>query len=113
MSGVFGEKESAVGADFQLWREVSEELADHWATFCYRCGACVLDCPAAKYGSGFNPRDIMFKARYGLAGKFLVKDSVLWQCFKCRTCKERCPQDVSPVDMITVLRQMLSELIHT
>ena len=95
------------------WRpEQAEELGDTWADFCYSCGACLSDCPAAKYGTGFNPREIMLKVRYGLGGRLLVDHSILWQCFQCDNCRERCPQEVKPVDVIRVLRGMLANLVH-
>ena len=75
-------------------------------------GACVPDCPAAKFGTGFDPREIVLKVRYGLAGELLVERSVLWQCFKCYRCYQSCPQPVKPVEMFAWLRKLLPEVVH-
>jgi len=79
--------------------------------FCRECGACVTGCLAAKFGSGFDPREIMLKVRYGLADRLLTEHSVLWQCFQCNGCHERCPSPVKPVEVITCLREMLPERV--
>jgi heterodisulfide reductase subunit C len=111
MSELIDQKEDLFNVDFAFWRDESQENADYWAIFCQQCGACITSCPAQKHGSNFNPREIMLKARYGLAGTLLVKDSILWQCFNCGTCRDRCPQEQSPADVISQLRKLLVEVL--
>ena len=97
-------KDGAVAVDIGLWREEVDGLADFWSSFCCKCNACVPGCPAARHGEGFNPRDIVLKARFGLGDKL---PSILRQCFQCYRCFDRCPQEVKPVEVIASLKQML------
>ena len=112
MSDAPVDKDRAANVEFALWCEQAEDLADAWASFCHNCGACITQCTAAKFGNGFNPRDIVLKARYGLGGKLLVEESVLWQCFKCYGCYECCPLGLKPVEVIAALRAMLEESVY-
>lgn len=114
MSATVSNQDDPARAGFELWREHAEELvdADSWAIFCQGCGACIPDCPAAKFGTGFDPREIVLKLRYGMTGELLVEHSVLWQCFKCYRCYESCPRPIKPVEMFARLRKMLPELVH-
>ncbi|MFO7768123.1 MAG: 4Fe-4S dicluster domain-containing protein [bacterium] len=101
--------EGPVQVDFAFRRELAEKLEGNLASFCYQCGACVGDCPATTYGSGFNPRKIMLKVLYGLGGDLLTEDSILWHCTNCYNCAERCPQEVKPVEVIIALKNMLAD----
>lgn len=74
--------------------------------YCYQCGACVADCPAANYSDGFNPRLILLKALLGFEDELIRPDSEIWNCTNCYTCSERCPQDVRPVDVIIALKNL-------
>jgi len=96
------------------WRKHAEELLDEdsWTGRCQDCRACVENCTAAKFGEGFDPREIVLKARYGLGGELLVEHSVLWQCFKCNNCCEACPQPVKPVEVISWLKGMLADRVY-
>lgn len=102
-------QEPVVHVDFHFRRELAEKIEGNLASSCYQCGACVGDCPAAIYGSGFNPREIMLKVIYGLGDELLRADSVLWQCTNCYNCQERCPQEVKPVEVILSLKNMLAD----
>jgi len=83
------------------------EHAD-FLSYCYQCGACVSDCPAAKLSSAFNPREIVLRVLLGLAEPLLKKDSIIWKCTTCYTCAEVCPQGVSPIEVITALKNIVS-----
>lgn len=101
--------QGVVRVDFDFRRELARKVEGNLASYCYQCGACVGDCPATTYGSGFNPREIMLKVLYGLGGELLVEDSVLWRCTNCYNCHERCPQEVKPVEVIISLKNMLAD----
>jgi heterodisulfide reductase subunit B len=103
------DQEPIVRVDFRFRRELAEKIEGNLANYCYQCGACVGDCPATTYGSGFNPREIMLKVLYGLGDELLRADSVLWQCTNCYNCHERCPQEVKPVEVIISLKNMLAD----
>jgi len=99
-----------VHVDFDFRRQLAKKVEGNLASFCYQCGACVGDCPAATYSDTFNPREIMLKVLYGLGEELLVEDSVLWQCTNCYNCAERCPQEVKPAEVIISLKNMLADL---
>ncbi len=75
-------------------------------SYCYQCGACVGDCPSARFYPGFNPREIMLTALVGAIDRLIARDSVIWQCSNCYNCYERCPQDVRPVEVIIALKNL-------
>jgi heterodisulfide reductase subunit B len=109
MSAALRDTDDVVRVDFNFRRELAEKVEGNLASFCYQCGACVGDCPAATYSSAFNPREIMLKVLYGLGNELLVEDSILWQCTNCYNCHERCPQQVKPVEVIISLKNMLAD----
>jgi len=102
--------DDVVRVNFEFRRELAAKVEGNLASFCYQCGACVGDCPAATYSSSFNPREIMLKVLYGLGDELLRPDSILWQCTNCYNCHERCPQEVKPVEVIISLKNMLADL---
>jgi heterodisulfide reductase subunit C len=104
------ENRDVVRVDFSFRRELARKIEGNLASFCYQCGACVGDCPAATYSGGaFNPREIMLMVLYGLGDELLGPGSVLWQCTNCYSCHERCPQQVKPVEVIISLKNMLAD----
>jgi heterodisulfide reductase subunit C len=102
--------DDVVKVDFDFRRQLAKKVEGNLASFCYQCGACVGDCPAATYSDTFNPREIMLKVLYGLGEELMVEDSVLWECTNCYNCAERCPQDVKPAEVIISLKNMLADL---
>jgi len=95
--------------DFAFRRLLAEKLEGHRASFCTQCGACVGDCPAARYDATFNPRRIVLLALYGAADELLGERSPVWTCTNCANCAERCPQQVKPVDIIIALKNLLAD----
>jgi len=77
--------------------------------FCYQCGACVGDCPAAMYSPHFNPRQILLDVLLGNEEELISEESVIWDCTNCYTCYERCPQAVRPVEVIIALKNICFE----
>jgi heterodisulfide reductase subunit C len=102
-------KRDVVVVDYGFRRELAEKIEGNLANFCYQCGACTGDCPAAMYTGEFNPREIMLKVLYGLGDELICEDSVLWLCTNCYNCHERCPQEVKPVEVIISLKNMLAD----
>ena len=102
------DEQEVVRIDFGFKRQLAETVEGDLANFCYQCGACVGDCPAATYSEAFNPREIMLKVLYGLEEELLGEDSVIWECTNCYACHERCPQQVKPVEIIISLKNMLA-----
>jgi heterodisulfide reductase subunit C len=77
--------------------------------FCYQCGACVGDCPSARFSEDFNPRNIMLSVLYGLEDDLIGPDSPIWLCSNCFTCYDRCPQNVKPIEVIIALKNLMDD----
>lgn len=75
---------------------------------CFQCGVCTASCPVREIEEKFNPRKIMKLARLGLKDE-VFKSDYIWLCSMCFMCHERCPQDVKPPDVMTVLRNMAAK----
>jgi len=92
--------------DFSFKKKLDEIIGGDMHSYCFQCGACVGDCPTARYSKKFNPRIIMLKCLYGSYQDLLEENSVIWECSNCFNCYERCPQDVRPVEVIMALKNM-------
>ena len=73
-------------------------------SLCYECGKCTSGCPAFLLKE-LMPHRIMGLVNLGFIDE-LVNSDVIWACTICLRCKDRCPQDVSPVDAIWALRNL-------
>ncbi len=102
------EKEKHVTIDFAFRRELDQIIGGDHHNYCYQCGACVAQCPAAQYSESFNPRSILLDALLGRADVLLGPDSPIWLCTNCYSCYERCPQDVRPIEVIIALKNLAS-----
>jgi heterodisulfide reductase subunit C len=109
-SGMPDEKSETVRIDFEFRRKLDEIVGGDHHNYCYQCGACVAQCPAAKYNEQFNPRQILLDTLLGRSDELLGPDSPIWLCTNCYSCYERCPQDVRPIEVIIALKNMASEL---
>ena len=98
--------ESNIIVDFEKRRQLEEILGAEQLSYCYQCGACVGDCPSARFHSLFNPREIMLRALIGDTDELIKKNSIIWKCSNCYNCYERCPQDVRPVEVIIALKNL-------
>jgi len=79
------------------------------AEACQQCGKCPSSCPVSRHIEGFNPRQIIAKVSLGKIEELLRSD-ILWTCSSCLKCKERCPENVSPYDVILALRALAYRL---
>ena len=84
-----------------LQRAVSEMAVE----VCEQCGVCPSSCPVARYMEDFNPRRIIAKVSLGKTEE-LLKSYTIWTCTSCLKCKERCPENISPYDVILTLRNL-------
>ncbi len=97
-----------VEINFSFRRKIGEIIEGNLLNYCYQCGACVGDCPTARFDESFNPRRIMLDALYGLEDRLICENSPIWKCSNCYTCYERCPQNVKPVEVIIALKNLLA-----
>ena len=88
---------------------LGQVLEGDGVSYCYQCGACVGDCPTARFSEDFNPRTIMMQVLYGMEEELIGGGSVIWQCSNCFTCFDRCPQDVKPIEVIIALKNLMTE----
>ncbi len=71
---------------------------------CDQCGKCPSACPVTVRVAGFNPRQII--ARFALGrDEELESGDAIWTCTSCLKCRERCPEEISPYDVILTLRR--------
>ena len=101
------DKEQVEFVSLLLQREVSEMDAE----VCEQCGKCTSACPVAIYMEGFNPRRLIAKVALGRTDELLESDTI-WTCTSCLKCKERCPENISPYDVILVLRNLAVRAGH-
>ena len=94
--------------DHSFRKELGLELEGNRVSFCYQCGACVGDCPSARFSDEFNPRKIMQAVLYGMRETIVSSTQPVWQCSNCFTCYDRCPQDVKPVEVIMALKNYMA-----
>jgi heterodisulfide reductase subunit C len=102
-------KQEKVTLSADLRHELNQIVGGDHHNYCYQCGACVAQCPAAKYSEAFNPRQIMLDVLLGRSDFLLSPDSPIWLCTNCYSCYERCPQDVRPIEVIIALKNLASK----
>jgi heterodisulfide reductase subunit C len=95
--------------NFEFRKRLDAIIDGEHHNYCYQCGACVADCPAARYSPRFNPRQIMLQALLGQEESLIGEDSPIWLCTNCYTCYERCPQDVRPIVVIIALKNLTTQ----
>jgi heterodisulfide reductase subunit C len=100
---------STDSVNYRFKKRLNSTLGGEAHGYCYQCGACVGDCPAAMYSEDFNPREILLQALLGSEEALTGKDSPIWNCTNCYTCYERCPQAVRPVEVIIALKNICFE----
>ncbi|MCK5297415.1 MAG: 4Fe-4S dicluster domain-containing protein [Candidatus Heimdallarchaeota archaeon] len=71
-------------------------------TACYICAKCTSGCPTAVYDPSFKPHVIV--ARSKVDRDELLNDENMWYCVLCKRCERRCPQNVSPLLIVTELK---------
>ena len=95
-------------ADTRFMRRLESEFGASDLSKCFQCGVCTASCPVREVESSFSPRKIMKLAKMGLRKQVYASDTI-WLCSMCFMCQERCPQDVRPPEVMTVLRNMAAK----
>jgi heterodisulfide reductase subunit C len=99
------------GVDAGFKRELARRPEARNLMACFTCLTCAASCPVAQVDSRFNPIRIIRMALLGLKGDVLASET-LWLCSSCYTCQERCPNDVTITDFLTLLKNMALEEGH-
>ncbi len=84
----------------QRLQKLVEELPD----YCFQCAKCTSGCEAHKLLE-LEPHKIIALLKRGLIDEMINSD-IIWTCVTCLKCRERCPQKVSPVDVLFALKNM-------
>lgn len=84
---------------------IIEKIGIEKAEFCYQCAKCTSGCEAMKLLE-LEPHRIMGLVKIGFIDE-LINSEIIWMCVTCMKCKERCPQNMSPVDVLFALKNMV------
>jgi len=69
---------------------------------CYQCAKCTSGCEAMKLLE-LQPHSIMASAKDGFIDEIIQSDEI-WDCVSCYKCVERCPQKMSPIDLMYIIK---------
>src|SRR4030066_1739716 len=83
-------------------------IGDQRPEYCHQCGKSSSRCPVASF-LDFRPRRILAMVQLDMIEE-LLKSEVIWSCAQCLACKERCPRDVAPYDVIQALQNLAYKL---
>jgi heterodisulfide reductase subunit C len=72
---------------------------------CFQCGLCTASCPISFIDAHYSPRRTIKRTLLGMRDQVL-NDRFIWLCSACFLCQERCPQDVRPPEVMTVLKNL-------
>ncbi len=56
-----------------------------------------------------KPHEVVGLVRMGFVEE-VIESGMAWACASCLKCKERCPQDVAPADLMLALRNLAFEM---
>jgi len=91
-------------AQTDILEAVRKVIGDQRPEACYQCMKCTSGCPAAKV-TDYRPHLIVILTKAGLAEE-VMQSGIIWACSMCLKCKEYCPQDVAPFDVVTALKNV-------
>jgi len=94
--------------DKNLQLKVLGKIGEHKPYSCFQCIRCTSGCPAFKMLE-IKPHEIVSLVRMGFIEE-VINSGIIWACATCLKCKERCPQEVAPVDLILALRNLAVEM---
>jgi len=94
---------SELNPDFKY--EVSEYPGGENIRLCFACGTCSAGCPVREIDERYNPRKIIRMVLLGMRDRVLSSEFI-WFCSTCYTCRERCPQGVRLIDVMTALKNI-------
>ena len=89
------------------WKREVERRLGRQVSACYQCGKCTAGCPVA-YEMFYPVHAMVRLVQLGRKDDALRSRSQ-WVCVACETCSTRCPKDVDPARLMTILREMAQE----
>lgn len=94
--------------NLELRSKALGKIGDHKPYDCFQCIRCTSGCPSMKMLE-LKPHEIVSLVKLGFVEE-VINSGIVWTCAQCLTCKERCPQEVAPVDLILALRNLAVEM---
>jgi len=94
--------------NFNLRLKILNKIGEHKPYDCFQCIRCTSGCPSMKMLE-LKPHEIVSLVKLGFVEE-VIDSGIIWTCTQCLTCKERCPQEVAPVDLILALRNLAVEM---
>jgi len=91
----------------QLRNEINQrllKLKEEVSDYCYQCAKCTSGCEAHKLLE-LEPHKIVALLKRGLIDEMINSD-IIWTCMSCFKCRERCPQNIPPVDILFALKNL-------
>ena len=88
----------------ELASKLRNIIGEHHPELCHQCGKCSSGCPSSNFFD-FKPRKIVALVQLGMIEELLGSE-MIWQCAQCLACKERCPREVAPYDLIQALQNL-------
>jgi heterodisulfide reductase subunit C len=82
-------------------REV-EAQAGRRVSRCYQCKKCTSGCPVSSV-LDYQCHEIVRLVQLGAKDETL-RSQAIWLCASCKTCRERCPNDVDPAQVMDTLK---------
>ena len=97
-----------IEADF-ITLMLQRAMGDLSEEYCEKCGKCVAGCAIPVVFEGLLPYKVSTKVLSGEA-KELLKSDVIWACTSCLACEEQCPADMSPYEVVSVLKNLSARI---
>lgn len=79
-----------------------EKHAGRMVSRCYQCRKCTSGCPVS-YALDYQCHEVMRLVQLG-AREAALRSRAIWLCASCKTCRERCPNDVDPAGVMDTLK---------
>ena len=94
-------------AQNQLRTQINDKLTTQTielSDYCFQCGRCTSGCEAHKLLE-LEPHKITVLLKRGFIDEMINSD-IIWTCINCLKCWERCPQQVAPVEILHILKNI-------
>ena len=91
----------------ELRKEINERLSklqNEISDYCFQCAKCTAGCEAHKLLE-LEPHKIVALLKRGFVDEMINSD-IIWTCVNCLKCWERCPQQVAPVEILHILKNI-------
>lgn len=99
-------QEKCIEPSFSFLKQL-EERSGQPVSRCYQCKKCTGGCPMS-FAMDFYPNQVIRQVQLGGKAK-LLSSRTIWVCACCKTCKDRCPNDIDTSAVMDALKEMAKE----